>query len=68
MTTAELVKHGQNGARAFGDGYPITAHQLTPGTNPFFAWENGWKRARDKAIAEGLALPGADNASHPGSR
>lgn len=68
MTTADLVRHGQDGARAFGDGYPIGSHQLKQGTNEFYAWENGWKRARDKAIAEGLALPGADNASHPGSR
>ncbi len=57
--------HGQ---RAWWDGYPIIGTCHPVGTIDRTAFENGWTRARDKAVAEGMAMAGADNSQYPNSR
>lgn len=62
--SAELVKNGKDGARAWWDGYPITATCTPHGSLARMAFENGWRRALADAIAKGLAVEGADNTLH----
>ena len=66
--TQTLVKNSRDGACAWWDGYAITATCTRVGSVERTAFENGWKKARDEAIRQGLAVEGADNTQHQGSR